>query len=106
MLFSGYIDMLNWLENNLLPCPFKTFTGIDCPLCGLQRALLALAHGNFMASLSYQPATIPLLFAVALSIPNKRPSSPYKQLLKKAVYASCALIIGVAYLYKITPALT
>ncbi|WP_129718378.1 DUF2752 domain-containing protein [Pedobacter sp. SYP-B3415] len=27
-------------------CPFHTFTGLDCPGCGSQRAIHALLHGN------------------------------------------------------------
>jgi len=32
-------------------CQFNRFTGLACPGCGSQRALHALAHGNFLAAL-------------------------------------------------------
>ena len=30
----------------MLICPFHWFTGLNCPLCGAQRMIVALAHGN------------------------------------------------------------
>lgn len=52
---------LNWLENYLLPCPFKSLTGMDCPGCGLQRSVLALVQGNFSESFHFYPALIPVI---------------------------------------------
>lgn len=45
----------------LLKCPFKFFTGFDCPGCGSQRALHAALHGEFKQAFSYNP-----LFIVAI----------------------------------------
>lgn len=45
----------------LLKCPFKFFTGYDCPGCGGQRALHALLHGEFRRAFSYNE-----LFIVAI----------------------------------------
>ncbi|WP_084163697.1 DUF2752 domain-containing protein [Olivibacter sitiensis] len=50
-----------WLSHHLLPCPFKYFTGHDCPGCGLQRSLLFLLKGDLANSFRLYPATIPLL---------------------------------------------
>lgn len=36
-------------------CPFKFITGIPCPACGMTRACLAVAHGDFPASFYYHP---------------------------------------------------
>ncbi len=32
-------------------CLFHKFTGLNCPGCGMTRALFALLHGNFLAAL-------------------------------------------------------
>ena len=40
-----------WILNHL--CLFHWWTGLDCPLCGLTRAMLSLAHGNWRAALHY-----------------------------------------------------
>lgn len=45
----------------LIKCPFKYFTGYDCPGCGSQRALHAALHGHFREAFSYNP-----LFIIAL----------------------------------------
>jgi hypothetical protein len=50
-----------WLENNLLPCPFKSITGCDCPGCGLQRSILSLAKGEVVQSIEIHPAGIPFV---------------------------------------------
>lgn len=43
-------------------CPFKMVTGLDCPGCGSQRALMALLHGHPLEAWSYN---LFLPFAVA-----------------------------------------
>ncbi|WP_257666528.1 DUF2752 domain-containing protein [Parapedobacter tibetensis] len=51
----------SWLQTFLLPCPFKAVTDVDCPGCGFQRSLFALAQGNWAESYQLYPPTIPLL---------------------------------------------
>ncbi len=34
-------------------CPFKLLTGLNCPGCGIQRAVHALLHGRFAEAISY-----------------------------------------------------
>lgn len=41
------------LRNNL--CLFKSFTGIDCPLCGMTESVHLAARGEIFASLSKHP---------------------------------------------------
>lgn len=48
----------------LLPaCAFRQVTGVPCPSCGATRAGLALAQGNLMTALSYNP-----LFVLGLGV--------------------------------------
>ena len=42
-------------------CPFKAFTGFDCPGCGLTRALILAVHGHWLASYNMHIWGIPLL---------------------------------------------
>ena len=44
-----------------LPCPFRILTGLNCPGCGVTRALHQLLHGNFEAAFMLNP-----LFLIAI----------------------------------------
>lgn len=37
------------------PCPFRTFTGWDCPLCGGTRMGAALLHGDVGSAFAFNP---------------------------------------------------
>ncbi len=39
----------------MLPCPFHVVTGLDCPLCGGQRMLVALWHGQWTEAFWLNP---------------------------------------------------
>ena len=43
-------------------CPFHYLTGLDCPACGVQRAVHALLHGDIVTALRYN-------YFLAISIP-------------------------------------
>ena len=51
-------------------CVFKTFLHIECPSCGIQRALHALLHGRLSESISYNPfllISIPIVAAICVN---------------------------------------
>jgi len=54
-------SIISWLEKHLMPCFLKSITHIDCPGCGMQRALIELLKGNFKESFINFPALIPML---------------------------------------------
>ncbi len=43
------------------PCPFKTFTGYDCPGCGMTRGVYALMQGNVIKMLNHNLLLLLLL---------------------------------------------
>jgi len=49
-------------------CLFHSLTGKPCPLCGLTRGILALAHGKVLAAEHFNALT-PLAAAMLLSLP-------------------------------------
>jgi hypothetical protein len=49
-----------------LHCPIAYITGIDCPTCGISRALLSILKLDFKASFNYQPLAVPVVIAVWL----------------------------------------
>ena len=56
--------MIEWLENHLFTCIFKSSFGIECPGCGTQRALIALLKGDIISSLQYHAGVIPFIFTI------------------------------------------
>ncbi|QWX84531.1 DUF2752 domain-containing protein [Cellulophaga sp. HaHaR_3_176] len=57
------------LEEYMLPCFSKQIFGVDCPGCGIQRAISLIFHGEFIAAFKMYPAiyTLLLLFAFLLA---------------------------------------
>jgi hypothetical protein len=101
-LFCSRLLFINWLQNNLLPCPFKYITGIDCPGCGFQRSLLALIQGNLRVSFFMYPPTIPLLLFFMYGIADKFfKLDNDKGTLKKVLFVNVALIVLINYSIKI-----
>jgi hypothetical protein len=63
------------MEDYLLPCMFKSFFGIDCIGCGIQRAALLLFEGEFVAAFKMFPAiysTLLLLLFLGLHLFEKK----------------------------------
>jgi hypothetical protein len=56
--------VISWLESHMQPCVYKKFIGIQCPGCGMQRALIELLKGNILESILIYPALIPILFMI------------------------------------------
>ncbi len=50
-------------------CPFKKLLHIPCMGCGMTRAVLAIFHGNFLASFRYNLMAFPLIIMCLISIP-------------------------------------
>lgn len=97
MLFYSHLSFIKWLQKNLIPCPFKKMTGIDCPGCGFQRSFLALLQGDINKSFQLYPATIPLLLIIIYTVVNARWPMERKNYLKKTLYIGTATIIIVFY---------
>lgn len=60
--------MIQWLQEHMLPCVFKGTTGLSCPGCGLQRALISLFKGEVLDSIIQFPPLIPILSLLLLII--------------------------------------
>lgn len=62
------MNLVNWLEDHMLPCPYSKYFGVDCFGCGMQRSFIALLKGNFIDSFYFYPALFPMLVLFTLLI--------------------------------------
>jgi len=99
-------DRLALPDGTPLPgmCLVHAALSIDCPLCGMSRSFVALAHGDLAAALGFHPAG-PLLFAamavfvaaaIAIAVRRGRPLVERRRFVIafEAVALAC-LVIGV-----------
>jgi len=93
-------DIFHWLQHHLLPCPFKYITGIDCPGCGFQRALLLLLKGEWKASIHQYPPTIPLLFLGAFFLLKYKVDFQHAEKISIVLSCMVGMIIIAAYVQK------
>lgn len=91
---------LEWLEHHLLPCPIKHFFGIECPGCGMQRAIIALLKGNFMESLQLYPPLIPVILLFIVLIINLCINSKVWLKILKIIFIFDVLLILLNYILK------
>lgn len=68
-----------------LKCPLFQLTGWQCPLCGLQRAVHTLLHGDFLMAWCYNPALWILLPYVGVWLLG----SYSERVARSRVYAWC-----------------
>jgi len=100
-IFCSRLVFISWLQNHLIPCPFKYLTGIDCPGCGFQRSVIALIRGDLYKSLALYPATIPLILLSAYLIIDKFFTlDNSKSIVKKTLFMLVGSIILVSYFIK------
>ena len=88
-------------------CAFKLLTSLDCPGCGLTRALVFAIHGRFLDSYFMHIWGIPLLFILILQVPYRlirtlrpewrplRVPEPIKKWISPAIFLSVLLPWGV-----------
>jgi hypothetical protein len=106
---SGLAAALVWLAAAAIPepsgglwaCPVRFVVGLPCPGCGMTRALLLLAHGEWSAALRLHPLAPPLLAqAVALWLgwglhEAGRLRLPSRRAVNGWLMANAALLLGV-----------
>ncbi|SEO26779.1 DUF2752 domain-containing protein [Mucilaginibacter sp. OK283] len=100
-LFCSLLGFIHWLQNHLIPCPFKYFTGIDCPGCGFQRSVIALVQGDLNKSFTSYPPAIPLLLFFAYGIAdNYFKLDTKKSAVKKTLFMIVGSIVLISYCIK------
>jgi hypothetical protein len=93
--------MLDWLEQHLLSCPIRSFYGIDCPGCGLQRSILLLLKGEVWESVQMYPATIPMISVIILFFLHLKFEIKWAPKMLVFLYSITGIIVLVHYVWKI-----
>ncbi|HOE04207.1 MAG TPA: DUF2752 domain-containing protein [Bacteroidales bacterium] len=89
------------LRHNLIPCPFKAVTGCDCPGCGMQRSIVELLDGNFLQSLHYYPALLPLILLFVILVFHLRFQFRYGTLILKILFIFNTGLISLNFILKL-----
>jgi hypothetical protein len=100
-IFCSRLILIGWLQNHLIPCPFKYLTGIDCPGCGFQRAVIELIQGHLHKSIGLYPSAIPLLIFFLYGLADRfLKLDTSKNSIKKASFMIIGSMMFVSYLIK------
>jgi hypothetical protein len=87
-------------QEYMIPCLSKSIFGLDCPGCGLQRSLVLLSKGDFLAAFQMFPAVYSTIFFfgfVGLHFFDK--SRNYQKMMIWSAYVNGAIMI-IAYFIK------
>jgi len=78
-----------------LKCPLYQMTGWQCPLCGMQRAIHEMCHGNAMKAWEYNPALwVSLPYFAVLGASSLFPSIRKYRIIRLAREDRTLLIVG------------
>ena len=83
-----------------IKCPVKYFFHIDCPTCGMTRAMFALFRGDFAAYIHFNPMALPFLLILLFGLPGRL--FPIKSKVKNLIIiigASCVLFVYILRLF-------
>lgn len=88
------------IQDFMLPCLNKKLFGIDCPGCGIQRAIVLLFQGNFSGAFKMYPAIYSLGVLLMLVIFNFFHKFKYDYRIKIGLLIFNAVIIITSYIIK------
>jgi hypothetical protein len=94
--------MIQWLEGHMIQCPIHHATGMSCPGCGMQRAIIELLKGNIWDSILNYPALIPLAAMFVYLILHLFFSFKNGAKILKIFFILNAIIISLNYILKLT----
>jgi hypothetical protein len=86
----------------MIPCPIHKFMGIECPGCGMQRAIIELLKGNFIESICAYPALFPISIMLIYLILHLKFQFKNGALILKYFFIINSIIVSLNYLFKLT----
>jgi hypothetical protein len=94
-------NIVQWLENHEGTCMWKTYLGIECPGCGMQRSFISLLKGNVMESIHLFPALLPMIMMLMVLFLHLKFDFKYGAKFLIINFIFTASIILISYLIKI-----
>ncbi|WP_343485805.1 DUF2752 domain-containing protein [Allomuricauda sp. d1] len=88
-------------EYYMMPCVNKQLTGFDCPGCGIQRSIVHLINGEFIAAFKIFPAIYFLIFLAGFLLFNKLYSTKYANQIIIALSIASVATILINFFYKL-----
>jgi len=86
---------MNNLEKHMLPCINKKLFGVDCLGCGMQRSILLLLKGDFLAAFKMYPAIFTLILFIGYVFLNLKFNFHNSQFIIRLLLAiNVVLIVG------------
>ena len=89
------------LKDYMLPCLNKQMFGMDCPGCGLQRSVLLLFSGEFVAAFQMFPAIFTLIPLFSVILLNRFFTLKYGYQFIIGLSISSGIIILINFILKI-----
>jgi len=86
----------------MLPCLNKKLFGVDCLGCGMQRALLYVFQGDFVAAFKMYPAIFTLLILGVYILLNLKFKFKKSQLIIRSLVIINIVIILISYIIKMS----
>ena len=80
-----------------LPCPLRTLTGLDCPLCGATRATFSLLRGDLATALDFNALYVVLLPVLAVIVVLWFTRRRMPPLVRARAFPWVALAVAVIY---------
>jgi len=84
----------------MLPCLNKKIFGVDCLGCGLQRSLVLLLKGDFLAAFKMYPAIYSLILLGSFTIFSFFIKLRHEKKIKTGLIITNILIIVISYIIK------
>ncbi|MDT2738768.1 DUF2752 domain-containing protein [Enterococcus canintestini] len=81
----------------LLECPLRAITGVPCPMCGMTRSFIHLAHGDISGAFSYHPLFWVIILLVLLYFISLKKAGAQQVLKNKYWWLSIAVLFICVY---------
>ncbi|WP_299526642.1 DUF2752 domain-containing protein [Winogradskyella sp.] len=88
------------IEEYMLPCLIKKTIGVDCLGCGMQRSIVLILKGEFVAAFYMYPAIYPVIFLFVFLIFDNYFKVKHSERIKFGLAALTLITIVTNYILK------